>query len=146
VRNRFFEFPFGGEWPIANAKFIQLPTRNVLVRDDRFDLPLQSLYIISRHHRPVLSQATGCLTDANGMVCTDKNIVASEAFPQTLRDRITRVIDYSHIQSKISKSYEAQRKLASEHAVFLADDRIINRLPKVLGKKMTRKLTRSQIH
>jgi ribosome biogenesis protein UTP30 len=30
--------------------------------------------------------------------------------------------------------YEAQRKLFSEHDLFLADDRIINRLPKVLGK------------
>lgn len=30
--------------------------------------------------------------------------------------------------------YEAQRKLFAEHDVFLADERIVNRVPKVLGK------------
>ena len=32
------------------------------------------------------------------------------------------------------KQYEAQRKLFAEHDIFLADDRIINQLPKALGK------------
>ncbi|CAK7214613.1 proteasome-interacting protein cic1 [Sporothrix bragantina] len=62
-----------------------------------------------------------------------KDIVASEAFPAALRKRITRVIDVGHLSKKF-KSYEAQRKLFAEHDVFLGDDRIINRLPKVLGK------------
>lgn len=62
-----------------------------------------------------------------------KDIVASEAFPEALRARITRVVGYEKLRTKFSQ-YEAQRKLYSEHDVFLADDRIINRLPKVLGK------------
>ncbi|CAK7203180.1 proteasome-interacting protein cic1 [Sporothrix eucalyptigena] len=62
-----------------------------------------------------------------------KDIVASDAFPAALRKRITRVVDLGHLTKKF-KSYEAQRKLFSEHDVFLADDRIINRLPKALGK------------
>ncbi|CAK7225988.1 proteasome-interacting protein cic1 [Sporothrix curviconia] len=62
-----------------------------------------------------------------------KDIVASEAFPAPLRKRITRVIDVAHLGKKF-KSYEAQRKLFAEHDLFLGDDRIINRLPKVLGK------------
>ncbi|KAF4505979.1 hypothetical protein G6O67_006110 [Ophiocordyceps sinensis] len=62
-----------------------------------------------------------------------KNIIDSQDFPAALRRRITRVIDFSKLKAKYGQ-YEAQRKLFSEHDVFLADDRIINRLPKVLGK------------
>lgn len=62
-----------------------------------------------------------------------KNVINSDNFPSTLRKRITRVIDFTKLKAKYSQ-YEAQRKLFSEHDVFVADDRIINRLPKVLGK------------
>ena len=62
-----------------------------------------------------------------------KDIVASEEFPAALRKRITRVVDVGHLGKKF-KSYEAQRKLFAEHDLFLGDDRIINRLPKLLGK------------
>lgn len=50
-----------------------------------------------------------------------------------MKKRITRVIDFSHLKAKFNQ-YEAQRKLFSEHDIFLGDERIINRLPKVLGK------------
>ncbi|KAI2602247.1 ribosomal protein L1 [Hypoxylon sp. NC1633] len=62
-----------------------------------------------------------------------KNLVASEEFPAELRKKVTRVIDVSKLKAKF-KSYESQRKLFSEHDVFLSDSRIINRLPNVLGK------------
>ncbi|OIW28210.1 ribosomal protein L1 [Coniochaeta ligniaria NRRL 30616] len=62
-----------------------------------------------------------------------KNIVASEEFPDELRKQITRVIDITHLKAKF-KAYEAQRKLFNDHEIFLADDRIINQLPKILGK------------
>ncbi|CAG9973949.1 unnamed protein product [Clonostachys byssicola] len=62
-----------------------------------------------------------------------KDIVASDEFPAELGKRITRVVGLSKLKAKFSQ-YEAQRKLLSEHDIFLADDRIINRLPKVLGK------------
>ncbi|KAH7159715.1 ribosomal protein L1p/L10e family-domain-containing protein [Dactylonectria estremocensis] len=62
-----------------------------------------------------------------------KDIVASEEFPAELGKRITRVIDFGKLKAKFGQ-YEAQRKLFSEHDIFLGDDRIINRLPKVLGK------------
>lgn len=61
-----------------------------------------------------------------------KNVVASEDFPEELRKRVTRVIDYKHLTAKV-KQYEAQRKLLAEHDTFLADDRIINRLPKAIS-------------
>lgn len=59
--------------------------------------------------------------------------MASEDFPEALRSRVTRVIGFSKIKAKFSQ-YEAQRKLFSEHDFFLADDRIVNRLPAALGK------------
>lgn len=72
-----------------------------------------------------------------------KNAVADE-FPEELRAKIGRVIDISHIRAKF-KAYEAQRKLFSEHDVFLADDRIINRLPKALGKTFYKTTTKRPI-
>ncbi|UKZ94755.1 uncharacterized protein TrAFT101_009607 [Trichoderma asperellum] len=62
-----------------------------------------------------------------------KNIVAADDFPAELRKKITRVIDVTKLKAKYGQ-YEAQRKLFAEHDVFLGDDRIINRLPKILGK------------
>lgn len=73
-----------------------------------------------------------------------KNVVASDAFPDGLRNRITRVIDLKHITAKF-RQYEAQRKLFSEHDIFLADDRIINRLPKALGKTFYKTTTKRPI-
>lgn len=46
---------------------------------------------------------------------------------------MTRVIDIGKLKAKY-RSYESQRKLRSEHDVFLGDDRIITRLPQALGK------------
>ncbi|KAK3943392.1 ribosomal protein L1p/L10e family-domain-containing protein [Diplogelasinospora grovesii] len=77
-------------------------------------------------------ESTICLITADPQRAY-KNMVASEEFPEDLRNRITRVIDLSHLKAKF-KQYEAQRKLFSEHDIFLADDRITNRLPKALGK------------
>ncbi|KAI1386610.1 ribosomal protein L1 [Hypoxylon trugodes] len=62
-----------------------------------------------------------------------KNLVASEEFPAELRKRVSRVIDVTKLKAKF-KSYESQRQLFSEHDVFVADNRIINRLPAILGK------------
>jgi len=72
-----------------------------------------------------------------------KNAVADE-FPEDLRAKIGRVIDISHLRAKF-KAYEAQRKLFGEHDVFLADDRIINRLPKALGKSFYKTTTKRPV-
>ncbi|KAI1395912.1 ribosomal protein L1 [Hypoxylon fuscum] len=61
-----------------------------------------------------------------------KNLVASDDFPAELRKRVTRVIDVAKLKAKF-RAFEAQRKLFSEHDVFLGDARIINRLPGILG-------------
>ncbi|XWX01151.1 hypothetical protein V2A60_009176 [Cordyceps javanica] len=73
-----------------------------------------------------------------------KNIVASDEFPADLRKRIGRVIDVTKLKAKYSQ-YEAQRKLFSEHDIFLGDDRIINRLPKILGKTFYKTTTKRPV-
>jgi len=50
-----------------------------------------------------------------------------------LSKRIVRVIDIQKLSKKY-KTYEAQRQLRESAEIILADDRIITRLPKVLGK------------
>lgn len=63
-----------------------------------------------------------------------KNIVADEnMFPRDLAARIGRVIGLSKLKAKY-KSYESKRQLRAQYDIFLADDRIITYLPKVLGK------------
>ncbi|KAL4916534.1 ribosomal protein L1p/L10e family-domain-containing protein [Aspergillus aurantiobrunneus] len=62
-----------------------------------------------------------------------KNIVTDSSFPEHLSSRIERVIGYSKLKDRY-KSFETRRQLLSEHDVFLADDRIIMRLVKTLGK------------
>ncbi|KAI0593456.1 ribosomal protein L1p/L10e family-domain-containing protein [Biscogniauxia sp. FL1348] len=62
-----------------------------------------------------------------------KNLVAAAEFPPELRKKITRVIDIGKLKAK-HKSYEQQRALYAAHDAFVADSRIISRLPAVLGK------------
>ncbi|KAI5868346.1 ribosomal protein L1 [Durotheca rogersii] len=73
-----------------------------------------------------------------------KNLVASTEFPAEWRKRITRVIDVSKLKAKF-KIFEAQRKLYSEHDIFLGDTRIINRLPGILGKTFHRSTAKRPI-
>lgn len=73
-----------------------------------------------------------------------KDIVASDEFSAELRKRIGRVIDVTKLKAKFSQ-YEAQRKLYSEHDVFLGDERIINRLPKILGKTFYKSTTKRPV-
>ncbi|KAG4283037.1 hypothetical protein FPRO06_09710 [Fusarium proliferatum] len=87
---------------------------------------------ISLPHSLNNEETTICLITAEPQRAY-KNIVASEDFPAELSKRITRVIDYGKLKAKYSQ-YEAQRKLFAEADIFLGDDRIINRLPKILGK------------
>ncbi|EXJ54820.1 hypothetical protein A1O7_10161 [Cladophialophora yegresii CBS 114405] len=62
-----------------------------------------------------------------------KNLVADPAFPEQLKTRITRIIGFTKLKARY-KTFEQLRQLLSEHDIFLADDRIITRLPQTLGK------------
>ncbi|RMZ87374.1 hypothetical protein DV736_g5399, partial [Chaetothyriales sp. CBS 134916] len=62
-----------------------------------------------------------------------KNIVADARFPADLASKIERIIGLTKLQARY-KTFEQRRELLSQHDIFLADDRIITRLPNVLGK------------
>ena len=60
-------------------------------------------------------------------------MIQHPSFPAALRPRITRVIDVAKLKTKY-KQFEARRQLLAEHDLFLADDRVVLLLPKLLGK------------
>ncbi|KAI5287939.1 hypothetical protein KEM54_005600, partial [Ascosphaera aggregata] len=62
-----------------------------------------------------------------------KDVVADPAFPTSLSSSITTIIGYSKLKAKYH-TFESRRQLLAEHDVFLADDRIVNRLVGALGK------------
>lgn len=62
-----------------------------------------------------------------------KDTIAHASFPTALSSRITRVIGVSKLKARY-KPFETRRQLRDEHDVFLADDRVITLLPKLLGK------------
>jgi ribosome biogenesis protein UTP30 len=84
------------------------------------------------HPLNISATTTICLITADPQR-TYKDLLASPAFPTALSKRITKVVGVKKIQKKWTQ-YEAQRKLYAEHDIFLADDRIITQLPKLLGK------------
>lgn len=104
---------------------------------------LQPAKIVLPHPLNVNPEATICLIVADPQRHY-KNLVASEDFPESLRSRVTRIIDLKHLQAKF-RQYEAQRNLYSEHDIFLADDRVINRLPKALGKTFYKNTTKRPV-
>ncbi|KAI9152153.1 LOW QUALITY PROTEIN: CIC1 Adaptor [Paramyrothecium foliicola] len=116
------------EEAVAQPVWLNLTTKRHIADKAR----LQPGKIALPHSLNTDESTTICLITADPQRAY-KDIVASDEFPAELKKRITRVVDYSHIKSKFSQ-YDAQRKLFSEHDIFLGDDRIINRLPKVLGK------------
>jgi len=61
-----------------------------------------------------------------------KDVIAHPSFPTTIATQITRIIGISKLLTRY-RSFESRRQLHSEHDIFLADDRIITRLPQALG-------------
>lgn len=62
-----------------------------------------------------------------------KNVVADPTFPSSLSSKINKIIGFTKLKARY-KTFESRRQLLSEHDLFLADDRIVNRLPDALGK------------
>ncbi|KAI1626493.1 ribosomal protein L1p/L10e family-domain-containing protein [Exophiala viscosa] len=73
-----------------------------------------------------------------------KNVVADPAFPEDLKSRINRIIGFTKLKARY-KTFESRRQLLSEHDIFLADDRIVTRLPGVLGKVFYKATTKRPI-
>lgn len=62
-----------------------------------------------------------------------KDLIAEPSFPVNLAKRLQKVIGLEKLKARY-KSYESKRQLFAEYDVFLADDRVITFLPKILGK------------
>ncbi|KAL9103758.1 MAG: hypothetical protein Q9163_001217 [Psora crenata] len=62
-----------------------------------------------------------------------KDLVAHPSFAPKLSKYITRVIDIKKLGKKYH-SYESKRQLRDSYDIFLADDRILTYLAKILGK------------
>ena len=62
-----------------------------------------------------------------------KDIIKDPSFPADLSKRMDRIIDIVKLKAKYHTA-ESQRALRDSHDVFLADDRIVTFLPKILGK------------
>ncbi|KAK4460567.1 ribosomal protein L1p/L10e family-domain-containing protein [Cladorrhinum samala] len=118
--------------------WLTLTTKNHIHDSNR----LQPAKIVLPHSLNTSEEISVCIITADPQRFY-KNAVAEE-FPEELRKKIGRVIDLTHLKAKF-KAYEAQRKLFSEHDVFLADDRIINRLPKALGKTFYKSTTKRPV-
>ncbi|QDS72865.1 hypothetical protein FKW77_007358 [Venturia effusa] len=73
-----------------------------------------------------------------------KDLVKNVAFPDALKPRIAKVVAVSKLKTKY-KPYEARRKLLAEYDIFLADDRVINLLPGLLGKVFYKNTTKRPI-
>ncbi|KIX05489.1 uncharacterized protein Z518_06361 [Rhinocladiella mackenziei CBS 650.93] len=124
-----------GEEPI----WLTLTTKQHIVDQNR----LKPSKISVPHSLNKSSDLRICLitTDPQRVV---KNIVADPEFPERLKSRIDRIIGFTKLKTRY-KTFESRRQLLSEHDVFLADDRIINRLPATLGKVFYRGTTKRPI-
>jgi ribosome biogenesis protein UTP30 len=73
-----------------------------------------------------------------------KELIQHSLFPEDLKPRISRVIAVSKLKTKY-KSFESLRQLVAEHDLFLADERIISLLPKLLGKTFYKATTKRPV-
>ncbi|KAK2630473.1 hypothetical protein QTJ16_001293 [Diplocarpon rosae] len=112
----------------ATPIWLQLTTKKHIIDQKRF----KPIKISVPHALNTSSTSSICLITADPQR-TYKDIIASSAFPAELAALVTRVVGVSKLKKKWNQ-YEAQRKLYAEHDIFLADDRVITQLPKVLGK------------
>ncbi|MCJ1298285.1 Ribosomal L1 domain-containing protein 1 [Hypocenomyce scalaris] len=87
---------------------------------------------------PLPHSLNGAVTSTICLITADpqrpfKDTIAHPSFPTALSPRITRVIGISKLKARY-KTFETRRQLLDEHDVFLADDRVVTLLPKLLGK------------
>jgi ribosome biogenesis protein UTP30 len=62
-----------------------------------------------------------------------KDLVASDAFPATLRERVGRVLGVEKLKKKF-KSFEQKRALLADYDIFMVDERVIKIVAEFLGK------------
>ena len=68
------------------------------------------------------------------LLCADPQRTYKDLMVAQHCTQVKRVVGVSKLKGKFAP-FEARRQLAGEHDLFLADDRIIPMLPKLLGKQ-----------
>lgn len=111
-----------------NPIWLMLTTKQHIVDDRR----LKPSKIAVPHSLNTSTELRICLITADPQRAV-KNLVADPTFPEDLKSRITQIIGLTKLKERY-KTFETRRQLIAEHDIFLADDRIINRLPGALGK------------
>ncbi|PVH85908.1 ribosomal protein L1 [Cadophora sp. DSE1049] len=119
--------------------WLTLTTKTHIITQKKF----KPLRLSVPHALNTSSNTTMCLITADPQR-TYKDLLQDPTFPPALAARITKVVGVSKLKKKYNQ-YEAQRKLYAEHDVFLADDRIITQLTKLLGKTFYKGTTKRPI-
>lgn len=111
---------------VSSPVWLHISTKNYIADKSR----LKPTKVVVPHPLNTSEDATICLitTDPQRAV---KNVMAD--VPTSLSSRVTRIIGLSKLAARY-KTFDDRRQLLSEHDIFLADERIIGRLPKTLGK------------
>ncbi|KAH9208795.1 ribosomal protein L1p/L10e family-domain-containing protein [Leptodontidium sp. 2 PMI_412] len=119
--------------------WLSLTTKTHIIKDKKF----KPLRLAVPHALNTSPTTTICLITADPQR-TYKDLIQDPSFPPALAQRITKVVGVSKLKKKYNQ-YEAQRKLYAEHDIFLADDRIITQLTKLLGKTFYKGTTKRPI-
>ncbi|KAK0102848.1 hypothetical protein ONS95_000954 [Cadophora gregata] len=119
--------------------WLTLTTKTHIITQKKF----KPLRLSVPHALNTSSNTTICLITADPQR-TYKDLLQDPTFPPDLAARITKVVGVSKLKKKYNQ-YEAQRKLYAEHDIFLADDRIITQLTKLLGKTFYKGTTKRPI-
>ncbi len=97
------------------------------MKDQKSGAPVRPQRLSLQHTRPWLRQVAKCLARAGeGHKAAKKRLKAGEAAG------VAKVIGTSKLRTKY-ESHEAKRALCGAYDLFLADERILPSLPKLLG-------------
>lgn len=116
-----------GESDQAEPIWLVITTKRHIIDKKR----LKPGKIVLPHSLYKPTSSTICLITADPQR-SFKDVIDHPSFPTTIATQITRTIGISKLLTRY-RSFESRRQLHSEHDIFLADDRIITRLPQALG-------------
>ena len=128
-----------GELEDDQPVWLTLSTKQHIVDKAR----LKPSKIFVPHSSNTASSLSICIISADPQRAV-KEVIAHPTFPTSVSTRINKIIGYSKLKARYH-SFESRRQLLSEHDIFLADERILGRLPEALGKVFYKGTTKRPI-
>ncbi|KAH7128687.1 ribosomal protein L1p/L10e family-domain-containing protein [Dendryphion nanum] len=113
--------------------FLTVASKQVLTKDDK---RLKMNKIVLPH--PLQGEELRICLIVKDPQREYKDLVADDAFPENVRNKVQRVIGVDKLKKKY-KTYETRRQLLAEYDLFLADDRVVDNLSKILGSSFYKK-------